>query len=102
METGMSLPEVVLASRGMSFSCGGEGWSIDACSIERMRHRSVSETTTNAWYGETTFLCPGVYIGRRRSVGRSRISIVTILIRGKSGLRGKSCQVTPGHCSKMQ
>src|SRR5688572_8911054 len=38
----MSLPEVVLASRGMSVSWG-KGWPIDACSIDGVRHRSVSE-----------------------------------------------------------
>ncbi len=37
-----------------------------------------------------------LYFGEQ-SVGRSRVSIHMILIRGKSGLQWTGCQVTPGH-----
>src|SRR4030081_2777311 len=36
------------------------------------------------------------YIGEEQSVGRSRIGIILIPNRGKSGLQWTSCQVTPG------
>jgi len=37
-----------------------------------------------------------LYLGEQ-SVGRSRIGIDVIPIRGKSGLQWTGCQVTPGH-----
>src|SRR5450759_10267 len=36
------------------------------------------------------------YILRRQTVGRSRIGIHVVPIRGKSGLQWTGCQVTPG------
>ncbi len=38
-----------------------------------------------------------IFRSRAGSVGRSRDIIYMIINRGKSGLRGKGCQVTPGH-----
>jgi hypothetical protein len=48
--------------------------------------------------GTTTHLIRHIcYISGEQSVGRSRIGIYTIPIRGKSGLQWTGRQVTPGH-----
>jgi hypothetical protein len=51
------------------------------------------------WLGPNRNLCVIVILLylHRQVVGRSRIGIHVIPIRGKSGLQWTSCQVTPGH-----
>jgi len=72
----------------------GTGYNvIVSCPSDVKRSKPVSVALPSAISHRPESVC---YILGRQTVGRSRVSIHVILIRGKSGLRWAGCQVTPG------
>ena len=66
-------------------------------SINTVRHRTVSALGQGFQMSAVLGSRPYIFQGTGVSVGWSRFISNRILNRGKSGLRGKGCQVTPGH-----